>query len=181
MSLDVQKFQPVRRELLRPRKTLLYGRGEILSPEGDVLWAEDWQPNFLTDEGEQSLLNVFYREQANPSKYLALLNMASPVETTTMATMTEAKAPAADGYNRQQFTAPGDWAAPALNSGDYQTVGAEKTFGPISGTQMVATHAALVTALTGTAGLLLQVIALSATTTVPVGQSYRYTLTNKAQ
>lgn len=180
MNLDVQEFQPVRSKLLRPRKTVLFGRGEILSAEGDVLWAEDWQPNFLTDEGEQSLLNVFYRDQANPTKFLALLNMASPLETTTMATMTEAKAPGADGYARQQLLGT-DWSAPALSAGDHQVIAAEKSFGLVANTAMTATHAAVVTALTGTAGLLLQVIALSATSTIPVGQSFRYTLTNKAQ
>jgi hypothetical protein len=97
-----------------------------------------------------------------------------------MAALTESKAPGVDGYSRQQILA-GDWGAPALDAGDMQTQAAEKAFGPISGSAMTVTHMALVTVATGTAGKLLLFLALSASTTVAVGQSFKYTLRAKIQ
>lgn len=156
------------------------GRGVLLSPEGDVLLEDpDWIENSLADEGEQQILNTFYLEQANVSKYLALLS-AAPSDTTTMATMTESATPASGGYARPQIAA-GDWAAPSLASGDYQTTAAEKTFGPnSSGGAWTLSHVALVTQLTGTSGKFLNYIATTVTS-VPAGTSYKYTLSIKAQ
>jgi hypothetical protein len=128
------------RRRLRPERVSRFeGRGQLLSPEGDVLWEDpDWIPNALHDAGEESMLNVYLREQANPAKHLGLLNDASVAET------------------------------------------AEKTFGPISGSSLVATHASLSTTSTG-AGILIATVALSGTTTVNVGQSFKYTLRWKQQ
>jgi hypothetical protein len=170
------------RRRLRPERVSRFeGRGQLLSPEGDVLWEDpDWIPNALHDAGEESMLNVYLREQANPAKHLGLLNDASVAETDgTMSAVTESKTPGSDGYNRQQIAA-GDWSAPALDSGDMQTAAAEKTFGPISGSSLVATHASLSTTSTG-AGILIATVALSGTTTVNVGQSFKYTLRWKQQ
>ncbi|MGH2555473.1 MAG: phage tail fiber protein [Actinomycetota bacterium] len=158
------------------------GRAQLIAEDGvTVLWEDpDWVPNGLADEGEENILNDWLREQAALSKYLACLNDATIAETDTMATMVESKAPGADGYNRQQILAA-DWGVPALDVGDMQSSAAEKTFGPISGTSATVTHVALVTALTGTTGKFLLFVALSATTTVAVGQSLKYTLRAKVQ
>jgi hypothetical protein len=167
-------------DIIVPRKRLWHpteGRGQLLSPEGDVLWEDpDWIPNALHDAGEQSMLLVYLKEQANPSKFLALLNDSSIAETDgTMAAVTETKTPATGGYDRQAVAA-GDWTDDGLQGGDYRFSAAEKTFGPISTAAATATHAALTTTLTSTAGLLLLTIALSATTTIAVNQSFKYTL-----
>jgi hypothetical protein len=157
------------------------GCAQLLSPGGEVLWEDPaWIPNALVDEGEESILNVWLREQANPGKYLMCLNQAAPAETAAMTALTESKTPGSDGYNRQQIAA-GDWSAPALDAGDMQSSAAEKTFGPITGTAMTVTHVALVTVATGTGGKFLLFLALSATTTIAVGQSLRYTLRAKVQ
>ncbi len=149
-----------------------------------MLWEDpDWMPNTLADEGEESMLNVYLLEAANPSKYLGLLNDATIAETDDLGTMVESKVPAADGYNRQQI-ANTDWSAPALDSGDMQTAAAEETFGPASGSAWTCTHAMLVTHLTSQSagsGKFLLYVALSATTTVAVGQSFKYTLSWKQQ
>jgi hypothetical protein len=148
------------------------GRGQLLGPDGEVLWEEDWQQNALHDAGELSMLRVYLREQANPSKYLALLNDGSVAETDgTMADVTEASA---SGYARQQIAA-GDWTEDGLQGGDHRFSATEKTFGPFTTAQAI-THAALTTALTGTTGLLLLTVALSAPTTVQSGQQFRYQL-----
>lgn len=158
---------------------LVYGKATILNVDGSVAYQEkDWTPNALADEGEQQVLEVFLREQANVTKYLALLT-ATPTDTTTMATMTERAA--TNGYARQQIVNT-DWAASTLVSGDYQTTAAEKTFGPVTTADWTGlTYVALVTTSTGTAGKFLCYLALSATTTVAVGQSFKYTMTVKAQ
>lgn len=156
------------------------GKARIVSPEGDTLWEDpDWMPNALADEGEASILNVYFLETANPSKYLACMN-DTPAETDIMTGITESKAPGADGYNRQQLTA-GAWSSPALDSGDMQIAAAEETFGPITGSSMTVSHVFVTTASTGTAGLLILYLALSATSTIAVGQSLKYTLRVKAQ
>jgi hypothetical protein len=153
------------------------GRGQVLNPDGSVAWEESWQLNAVADEGEKAILDVFYREQANVAKYLALLT-AAPSETTTMATMTELGAGV--GYSRQQIAA-GDWSAPALDAGDMQTQAAEKTFGPATGAWAI-THVAIVTVASGTGGLFLQFLALSANpTNIASGQSFKYTYRTKAQ
>jgi hypothetical protein len=156
---------------------IFVGKGQLLSPEGDILWEDpDWIPNALHDAGEQSMLSVYLKEQANPSKYLALLNDASIAETDgTMAAVTETKTPATGGYDRQAVAA-GDWTDDGLVGGDYRFSAAEKTFGPITTASATVTHAALTTTLTSTSGLLLLTVALSATTTVAVNQFLKYVL-----
>jgi hypothetical protein len=166
----------VPRRRLRPdRMHLFEGRGQLVSPDGDVLWEDpDWIPNALHDAGEQSMLNVYLKELTNPSKYLGLLNDGTVAETDgTMTAVTEAGTPGSGGYSRQQIIA-GDWTDDGLQGGDYRFSAAVKTFGPISGSSLTATHASLSTTSTG-AGVLLATIALSGTVTVPVGMNFNYT------
>lgn len=165
----------VRRSAHGRRPSVFWGKGTVLNSDGTVDHELDWVQNAVADEGEQSVLNVWLKATTNPSKYLALLNQASPGETTTMGTMTESNTPTANGYNRQVILTS-DWSTPALTGGDYKTTAAEMTFGPASGSSWTLTHAILVTALTGTSGLFLLFIALSASTTIAVGQSFKYTL-----
>lgn len=157
------------------RPSIFRGKGIVLNPDGSVDRELDWVENAVADEGEQSVLNVWLRAQSNPSKYLSLLNQASPGETTTMATMTETQTPGSNGFARQQILST-DWASPTLVSGDYKSTAAEVTFGPASGSSWTLTHAILVTVSSGTSGLFLLFIALSATTTIAIGQSFKYTL-----
>lgn len=156
------------------------GRGQVIDEHGEVVWEEDWQSNFLANEGEESILNVWMRGQANPTKWLALLT-AAPTEVSTMATMTELFVPPLNGYARQEITAA-EWGVPALDDTDMQSTAAEQSFGPVVGLAWTNfTHVAMVTAETGTAGKFLLALALSAATSVAVGQSFRYTLRAKVQ
>ncbi len=175
--------EPERRpKALGRRWSPTMGLAAVMDPDGSVAWQEDeWQSNALHDAGEQSMLNVYLKELANPSKYLALLNDPTLLETDgTMAAVVESKVPAADGYNRQAVVAA-DWTDDGLISGDYRFSAAEKTFGPVSGTAMTVTASALTTTLTTAAGLLLLTLALSATTTIAVSQSFKYILRWTAQ
>lgn len=174
MEIIIPKFklEGRRKRLWHPTE----GRGQLLSPEGDVLWEDpDWMPNALHDAGEQTMLNVFLKEQANVAKHLGLLNDASVAETDgTMTAVTEMATPGSNGYNRQQIAA-GDWTDDGLQGGDYRFSAAEKTFGPITGATQTATHASLSTTGTG-AGVLLLTVALSGSTPIAVGQSFKYIL-----
>jgi hypothetical protein len=166
------------------RMHALIGKASITDPDGSVAWEDDWRLNALTDQGEQSVLEVYFREQANPTKYGALLNMGTdPVDTDTIATLTETKAPGTGGYARQQFLAA-DWGASALVGGDYKTTAAQKTWGAAVTTAWTVTHVALVTTATGVASpatLFLLWIALSGATTVNVGQTFNFTAAVTAQ
>lgn len=169
---------PVPQPKARPgaRRSPTCGIGALLSPEGDVLWQDDeWMPNALHDAGEQSMLNVYLKAATNPDKYLGLLNDGSIAETDgTMSAVTEADTPGTHAYNRQQILTS-DWTDDGLQGGDYRFSAAEKTFGQITGASVTATHASLSTTATG-AGVLLLTLALSATTTIAVGQSFKYIL-----
>lgn len=162
---------------------VLLGRSELIAPDGSVLWAGDFEENTLHDAGEQSIANVWAREQAHPAKYLALLGQGSVTalgETLTFAGVTEAETPGVDGYNRQQILST-DWAAPVLDSGDYATTASQKTFGPNTSSDWNVSHTALTGASTGTAGGLFITVPLSSVQPVASGVSFRHTLTFKVQ
>lgn len=183
----------------RRRETGLHlyeGIGAVVAEDGKtILWQDpDWIQNALADEGEQDMMKVYLRGEANPSKFLALINggTTAPVETSTMAYLggvagaNETKVPAADGYNRQQITTAiaatlgaAGWFDEGLVAGDYRFTADEKTFGAATGTAWTITHTALVTAATGQtagSGKFLAFLLLSATTTIAVGQSFKYVL-----
>jgi hypothetical protein len=110
-----------------------------------------------------------------------LLNDSTIADTDgAMSSVVETAVPGVDGYNRQIINAA-DWSAPVLDLGDMQTAAAEKTFGPITVASKIATHAAVCSAATGTAAVLFLTVLLSATTTIGVGQSFRYILRQKTQ
>lgn len=161
---------------LTGRRSLAMGLGAVLEPDGSVAWQEEeWQFNALHDAGEQSMLNVYLKEQANVTKFLGLLNDATVAETDgTMTAVTEATTPGTQGYNRQQILLT-DWTDDGLQAGDFRFSAAEKTFGPVATSALTATHASLSTTATA-AGVLLLTLALSATTVIAVNQSFKYIL-----
>jgi hypothetical protein len=181
LQLGVARGRPLRpgARLWHPTLAL----GELISPEGDVLWRGEWEENTLHDGGELSIVNVWAREQANPSKYQALLGQGSVTalgETLTFTGVTEAETPGTDGYSRQQVLAA-DWATPVLDAGDYATTAAQKTFGPNTNTDWSVSHVALTGAATGTSGGLFITVPLSAVQAVASGVSFRSTMTFKVQ
>lgn len=161
------------------------GRSLVVSPGGDVVFDSGWRENVWADEGEESVLNVYFRELANPAKHLCLIEGGTtpPTETSTMAYLgggagaREVRVPGVDGYNRQQILAA-DWGAPALDAGDMQTQAAQKTFGPFTAAVSGITHVGLVTAATGQlagSGKFLGFVALGSAASVPSGFSYLHT------
>lgn len=141
---------------------------------GELLWESDWQENFLTDEGEQDMLEVYFRAGSAPTNfYMGLINDSGIAETDTLATM--AGEPSGSGYSRQLTT----FGATALNSGDYQTVGTQETFTASGGTIGPVDHAFITDVASGTAGQLLVVSPLAATRTLLDGDSLLATVTLK--
>ena len=158
------------------RLHLVSGRGQVIDPDGSVVHDTGWHLNSLADEGELSILSVYFQDDANPDKYLGLLT-DDPAETDEMTDVVEQTG---SGYARIQI-ASGDWSTPTLDAGDYKTTAAEKVFGPATGSPWSIKHAFLTTDLSGTAGLFINWVPLSGPTTINVGQSFRYTLAVKVQ
>ena len=99
--------------------------------DGNLKWEENAE-NAVFDEGEQSILDVYFRGATAPTSFFIGLLKNSlatiPVETTTMGTLTVATHEPTNatepGYSARQTvnrdgTAAG-WPTLALNSGDYQ-------------------------------------------------------------
>lgn len=145
--------------------------------DAEVLAAQSWTENALADEGENDILDVFFRGATAPSSlYFALLS-ANPSDTTTMATMTELAA--SNGYGRIAVARnTTDFPTLAPSSGDAQTTTATKTF-TASGSWTGATDLALVTTSTGTAGRFIAWAALSATRTLINGDSLQVSMSIK--
>lgn len=168
------------------------GIGVVLEPDGTVATdgMGEWRLNALLDEGEQDILSDWLTGSAILLKYLALLKGTQPADTDTMAffagaTNGEIGVPPTGGYARIQVLAA-DWGTPALNSGDYQTTAAQKTFGPnTSGAAWPVTSVSLCTAATGQlAGSgkhLINTATSAQPTTIAIGQSFLWTQTAKAQ
>lgn len=171
------------------RRSLLVGVGAVINPDGTVeSQGDEWLWNALCDEGEASVNNVYLKETANVSKYLALIagGTTPPGETSTMAYLgggagaQEIRVPGVDGYNRIQIVGSTDWTDDGLIGGDSRFSAAEKTFGPCTGTAWSGiTHACLVTAATGQlagSGKFLLFVPTAASTTIAVSQAYKLIL-----
>jgi hypothetical protein len=106
-------------------------------------------PGEFSDQGSFKALDAVTGRATvtSATTYLALLT-AAPTDTTTLAGLTEF---AATGYSRQSVT----WSSPALNGSSVPETSnsATITFGPFAaGTGATVSHAALVTAASGTTG-----------------------------
>lgn len=148
----------------------VYSRGiEKYSPEHlEALNDAEYMLNNLADEGEQDILDVYFDDQAvRASLFLRLYN-DTPVETDTLATLVNETS--GTGYGAITVTRGTDWTNPTLDAGDMQTSMSQKTF-TATGTWTDATHMVLATVGTGTAGLLIAYVALSATRTLTNGDS----------
>ena len=165
---------------MRRERHVFQGRGCLIYPDGTREWLFDgeWVDNILCDEGEKSIIDVYFRAQTNPSKYLMLIDDTVD-ETDTIATVTESETPGTDGYNRQQVNS-GDWAAAALDAGDYQSEAAPKTFGPNSGSAWSVQNIGVVTVSTGTSGLLIAAMD-TGSLTVPTSIGLQWTTRAKVR
>jgi hypothetical protein len=131
--------------------------------ELEVIRAQPLLLNTLADEGEGDILDVYFDVQAvRTNLYCALFN-DTPLETDSMTDLVDEEA--GSGYARATFARGTDWGIPALDGGDMMTTSTTKTF-TATGAWSANTYAVLTTDLTGTAGLLIAYVALSATRTL---------------
>lgn len=144
------------------------GLGELAIPVGsdeyfEALGDQLWTPNALADEGEEIMLDVFFRGASLPASHYVGLVAGSPAETTTLATMTEVSG---TGYARIALAKNStDWPTLALDTGDFQAVSLGKVF-TASGTWTGATNSFLTGAASGTSGDFIAYAPLGATRTL---------------
>lgn len=138
--------------------------------ELEILREQDWMHNFLTDAGEDAMLDTFFRNNHTPTFYFALYN-ATPAETSTMSITTEVTG---TGYARISVARnTTDWGALATNGAARQTTSLTKTFTATAGGGgfSSANQLLLVSSASGTSGTLYAAVALSTTRTLAAGDS----------
>ena len=145
------------------------GIGDVLIPTSsahymDALNDRPWESNALADEGEADILEVYFRAQAKRSNLYGRLFNDTPTETDTLATLTGEVT--GTGYAAVSWAVGNtDFGATALDSGDMRTLSTTKTF-TAGGAWSAATNLVLATVATGTSGLHIAWVALSATRTL---------------
>ena len=125
--------------------------------------------NKLFDEGEQMMLDVFFRGGAAPTNfYLGLANVSGGVanmaETLTLATLTgEASG---GGYARQLIERSNTgWPTLALDAGDYMVTSSEETF-TASGGDIGPVNVAFIATTADNTGKLISAVDLAASRTL---------------
>lgn len=135
--------------------------------EAEVINDQGLLPNNLVDEGEDDILDVYFRAATAPTNFFLRLYNDTPVDTDTLATLTgEVTGTGYPGTNTIERNTTG-WPTLAPDSGDARvvskTISWENTGGSAWG---AATHSVLATVQTGTAGLFIAYRALTATRTL---------------
>ena len=146
--------------------------GEIMqgsSADFEVRRSQMWTPNALVDEGELDFLDVYLEDQAvRASTFFRLYSDGAIAETDTLATLTNEVA--GGGYGGITVTRGTDWSAPALDGGDGQSTSVSKVF-TATATWSAADELVWATVASGTVGLFLGFVALSATRTLTNGDT----------
>lgn len=138
----------------------------------------------LFDEGEQQILDVYFRGAAPPAGfYIGLCNVTGGVvnmaETLTLATLTGEAA--GNGYARQliERSAVG-WPSLALDAGDYMVTSSEESFVASGGSVGPVNVAFLATSADNT-GRLIAAVDLSVARTMAAGETLKVTQKVKLQ
>lgn len=146
---------------------------------GNIIWQSDWAPNDMADEGENAILDVFYRAAAAPAGFFIRLYNDTPVETDTLTLLTGE--PVGNGYApiAVERSAVG-FPTIALDAGDWQVTSKTVQFVASGGTIGPVTYAVLSTTSDNT-GLLIGFKALSQSRTLADGEKLDVTLKIKQQ
>jgi hypothetical protein len=121
--------------------------------------------NNLADQGEDDILDVYFNDQAVRASLYGRLTNATLGEASTPTTV-DTSEPVGNGYGSVTYTRDTDW-----TPGVSVVTGAQKTYTASGGTIGPVTDFALTTDSTGTTGLLIAYVALSATRTLLDGDS----------
>lgn len=147
---------------------------EISDSKGTII--EKWsKQNDLADEGERSLLDVYFRGQNIPSTFYVRLFNDTPVETDTLSDLVGE--PSGHGYSPIPLQVnTTDFPTLELDGGDYQVVSKQITFAATGGSIGPVTYAILATTTK-----LIAYVALSQARTLTNGQTLKITFTIKLQ
>jgi hypothetical protein len=150
------------------------GIGEVLIPVASPGYAvaladRNWQPNALADEGEDDILQVYFRARSKRTTLYGRLYNDTPAETDTLTTLTGEVT--GTGYAAVSWTVGDtDFGAPSLDGGDFKTTSTTETF-TAGGAWSAATQLVLATVASGTSGLFIAWSALSATRTLALNDT----------
>lgn len=136
--------------------------------DGEVIWESDpiglFHSNALADEGEKSMLDVYFAGTTPLANLYVRLYNDTPVDTDTLATLTgEVTGTGYAAITLARGTT--DWPTVALDSGDFRASSLQKTW-TAGGAWTAATYAVLASVASGTSGLLIAYTALGATRTL---------------
>jgi hypothetical protein len=152
---------------------------EHLDANGNVIWRQTQVPNALADEGENNILDVYYRGQNAPTTFYCRLYNDTPLETDSLADLTGE--PVGNGYAAQEIErSTVGWPTLALDAGDWQLTSKEVTFTASGGSWGPVTHAVLATS-SDNSGLLIAFVALSTSRTLQDGETLKVTIQPKQQ
>ena len=146
-----------------------------LDKDGNVIWEDLNRENFLADEGEYNILNLFLIGGTAPSTFHIRLYNDTPVETDAMVDLIGE--PSGNGYPaggiEVEHSATG-WPTLALDSGDYQATSKTVTFTASGGSIGPVTYAVLAATISA-AEKHIASVALSQSRTLAAGESLQVT------
>lgn len=147
-----------------------------LDCNGNVLW-EDVCSNFLTNDGEENVLDTYLRGQNTPTEfYLRLVNSTgtSITETDSLGSITTE--PITNGYTPQLITRnTSGWPTLALDSGDFKATSSEESF-TAAGGQIGVIEWAYLSTTSGNSGKLLAVSSLTTPRTIFNGETLKISI-----
>ena len=147
-----------------------------INKDGEVLWEQDWTPNVLADEGEQLILDVFFRNATAPTNfYIGVVN-DTPGEGDTLSTLTGE--PATGGYSRSSYLVERSntgWPTLEVDGTGYRVVSTTETITATGASIGPVTYAFLATS-SDNSGDLIAYNALSQSRTLADGDSLEITM-----
>lgn len=137
------------------------------------LISEDIVLNNLADEGEEAMLDVFFRNGTSYATFYIRLFNDTPVDTDGLSDLTNEAS--GNGYAAQSLSRNStDFPVLALDSGDFQVESLEQTFSASGGSWGPVIYAVLATS-SDNSGKLIAYVALAASRTLQDGDSLKVT------
>lgn len=140
---------------------------------GQLIW-EDTRHNALAQEGGESMLDSYLRDQNHPATFYIRLFNDTPVKTDALSDLVSEAS--GNGYAAQEVPrSTGGWVSLALDSGDFQATSSQETFSASGGSWGPVTYAVLATS-TDSSGKHIAFVALSTARTLADGETLKVTL-----
>lgn len=137
------------------------------------LISEDIVLNNLADEGEEAMLDVFFRNGTSYATFYIRLFNDTPVDTDGLSDLINEAS--GNGYAAQSLSRNDtDFPTLALDSGDFQVESLEQTFSASGGSWGPVTYAVLATS-SDNSGKLIAYVALASSRTLQDGDSLKVT------